>query len=452
MYSWLRDGLIPGASALLESLWAYAWISFFLAVGETTSGIRYPYPWILGLILLPALFGRVLDRSAWGPRRVRQHGVTAMVVILFAGFMIPFHAAGAAWLVAATLLARGVWLGLHDVGSDSGAGWFIGGFAGFLALLAIGLVAHPASWEPDRAQLGPLLFLYLFGGVSWLALVRRQEQEETAFRRAASQVNGTWLLLLTGISAVMIAMVALASFGGGGVLRGLLAIAVALIGLIWRAAMFVVVNWLGPAVVWLFQHLPAGSGGFRLGGLFGGRRPPSNLDARILAGLRVHLRVEWLLAVTGSMRFALLAIWLACRFVKRDPGADDEERSSLWSWRLFLSQLRQALRGLRRSLRPSGARAPAGAHEAPPPSSVRQLYAAALRWCRERDRPRRPGDTPLEFEPVLDDETGGALARDLTQAYVLARYAEREPAEPEVDALSQRWEHVRRSEEAEALT
>ncbi|HEY8695834.1 MAG TPA: hypothetical protein VIR57_24180, partial [Chloroflexota bacterium] len=135
MYSWLRDGLIPGASGTLEALWAYAWISFFLAAGATTSAIRYPFPWVLGLILLPALFGRLVDRSAWGPRWVRQHGLTVLVVGLFVGFMIPFHAAGAAWLVAAALLARGVWLGLHDVGSDSGSGWFIGGFAAFLALL-----------------------------------------------------------------------------------------------------------------------------------------------------------------------------------------------------------------------------------------------------------------------------------------------------------------------------
>jgi len=102
VYSWLRDGLIPGASGTLEALWAYAWISFFLAAGATTSAIRYPFPWVLGLILLPALFGRLVDRSAWGPRWVRQHGLTVLVVGLFVGFMIPFHAAGAAWLVAAS--------------------------------------------------------------------------------------------------------------------------------------------------------------------------------------------------------------------------------------------------------------------------------------------------------------------------------------------------------------
>jgi len=440
VYSWLRDGLIPGASSTLEALWAYAWISFFLAAGETTSAIRYPFPWVLGLILLPALVGRLVDRSAWGPRWVRQHGLTVLVVGLFVGFMIPFHAAGAAWLVAAALLARGVWLGLHDVGSDSGSGWFIGGFAAFLALLVIGLVAHPASWEPDRAQLGPMMVLYLFAGLSLLALVRRQEMEERAFRRAANEVNGTWLMLLATISATMIGSVALVSFGGSGILRGLVAVAIAVTGLVWRAAMFVVMNWLGPALVWLFSHLALGGGRFDLGSLFG-RRRLVNIDARLLAWLRVHLPVEVVVAIVGAMLFVLLAIWLACRFVARDPGADDEKRTSLWSWRLFLRQLRQALRGLRRSLRSQRPLQPA-AEPGPAllPNSVRQLYAAALRWCRDRERPRRLGATPLEFEPVLDEEVGSSLARDLTSAYVLARYAEQNLDEADVERLRQRWQ------------
>ena len=444
MYNWLRDGLIPGASALLESLWVYAWISFFLAAGVTTSTVRYPWAWIAGLVLLPALVGRLLDRSGWAPRRVRQHGLTVLVVGLFAGFMIPFHAAGAAWLVAAALLARGVWLGLHDVGSDSGAGWFIGGFAAFLMLLAIGLVAHPASWDADHPQLGPLLVLYLFGGLSLLALVRRQEMEERAFRRAANEVNGTWLIMLAAISAIMIGAVGLVSFGGGGVLRTLLALALGAAGLIWRAAMFVVVNWLGPALVWLLSHLPVGPGLRGLGRRLSRGRPPTNIDSRLLAWLRVHLPIEWVVAIVGAMLFALLAIWLACRLVARDPGADEEERSSLWSWRLFLAQLRRALLGLRGSLRGrAAALSPAISPPAAVSSTPRQLYAAVLRWCRVNHRPREAAVTPLEFEPVLDDELGAPLARDLTAAYLLARYAEQEVAEARVAALQRRWQEHR---------
>ena len=71
MYTWPRDGLIPAASAALESLWLFAWISFLLAASETASGVRYPYPWVFVLLFVPAVAGRFLDRSYWGPRWLR---------------------------------------------------------------------------------------------------------------------------------------------------------------------------------------------------------------------------------------------------------------------------------------------------------------------------------------------------------------------------------------------
>jgi hypothetical protein len=446
MYSWLRDGLIPGVSAVLESLWAFAWISFLLATGENTSGIRYPYLWVVAMILLPALFGRWLDRTYWGPQKLRQYGLTTLLVILFAGFMVPYHAAGAAWLAAVALLGRGMWLAMSDITADSASGWFLAGFGAFLLLLALLLVAHPAGWEADQQRLGPLVALYLFGGLSWLALVRRQEMEERAFRKPEDSVNGTWLVLLCGISAAMIVAVGVLSFGGRGLLVDVITAAGGLLALIWSVANYVVVNWLGPLLVWLFGHLPAGGVGGRFldGPLFRARRPPGDLDARLLAWLRVHIPVEFVLALSSAIILALIGIWLALKYRSWVSGADDEERTSLWSWRLFLAQLREALRGLRRSF--AGGHGQASAAVAPEPpqlSSIRQLYAAVLRASRERELPRRPADTPLEFAPVLDGQLGAGLARDLTAAYVHARYAESEPDEDRVADLSRRWQLVR---------
>ncbi|HLG70089.1 MAG TPA: DUF4129 domain-containing protein [Chloroflexota bacterium] len=445
MYAWPRDGLIPAASAVLESLWAYAWISFMLAAAASTSHIRYPYPWVLALLFVPAVAGRFLDRSYWGPKIVRQHGLTVIVVVLFVGFMIPFHAAGAAWLAAAALLARGVWLGLGNIGSDAAAAWFLAGFAAFLSLLAIGLMAHPAAWDPDRSQLGPMLVIYLFGGLSLLALVRRQEMEERAFRRPVHELNGTWLLLLGAISAVMLAVVGLVSFGGTGIARGILQVIALIAALVWEAAIFVVVNWLGPALLWLFSHIPGGGDGGRLGNLLR-RRPPSDLDARILAWLRTHIPIEVVLALTGAILMVLVATWLALRIVARDPGADDEERTSLWSWRGFLLQLARWLRGLR-GLRP--AHLSLATVGTPPPApvqdSVRQLYARALLRCREADRLRQPAQTPLEFQPVLSDELDAELGPALTSAYLRARYAESAVPDAEVQRMRERWDALARS-------
>ena len=85
MYSWLRDGLIPGVDALLEALWFYAWFNFFLATGDATSTMRYPFYWLLGLMLVPALIGRFLDRTMRGPQWLRQYGLTATVIGMFGG-------------------------------------------------------------------------------------------------------------------------------------------------------------------------------------------------------------------------------------------------------------------------------------------------------------------------------------------------------------------------------
>jgi len=68
MYSWLRDGLIPGVSALLISLWLYAWFSFFLATGDGTATMRYPFAWLLEPML--ARTGFQVRQVAYSESRV----------------------------------------------------------------------------------------------------------------------------------------------------------------------------------------------------------------------------------------------------------------------------------------------------------------------------------------------------------------------------------------------
>ena len=381
MYSWLRDGLIPGVDALLEALWFYAWFNFFLATGDATSTMRYPFYWLLGLMLVPALIGRFLDRTMRGPQWLRQYGLTATVIGMFGGFMLLYRDVGVAWLAAVVLLARGI----------------------------------------------------------WLALIRQQEIEEHAFRRAENNLNGTWLALLAGISGGIVALVAIVSFGGSGVLLGVLHIAGAIAALIWQVAGFIAATVLGPALLWLFGLIHFGAGESAASRLLG-RRQLKDVDPIILAWLQKHIPLPVLLALVLGLIMALLGVWLAARY-RAWSHEEDEERSSVWSWRLFWSQIRQALRGMRGALRGHSGMSTAPRPEPEPVvSSIRQLYAAVLRWCGERRRPRAPADTPLEYEPALDEELGNELGRDLTDAYVLARYAE-EDADPEaVRSLRERWE------------
>lgn len=442
MYNWPRDGLIPAIDAVLESLWLYPLFSFFLATGENGPGNRYPLPWILALMIVPAVIGRFIDRSYWGPRWLQQYGLTALVIGLFAAFMVPYHAVGVAWLAGAVLLGRGVWLALGDITAQSAAGWFLAGFAAFMALLAVLIFAHVNGFEGDRAQFGPLLAAYLLIGLGWIALVRKQEMEEQTFRRPARQLDGAWMALLGVMSAVMVGAVALVSFSGSGVLLGLLGIVAVIAAAIWQAGLYVAANWLGPALAWLFSHLHFGASRPPSGGLFGRRpQPGRNLDAVILAWLQQHLPVPVLLALLLAMFAVMLSVWLAMRLRMWRTEAEDEERSSVWSWRLFLSQIRQMLRRIQPTFRATAAAGRLSQHAPEPPAStIRQLYTAVLRWCRERERTRAPAMTPLEFEPALGEETESALARELTAAYVQTRYAESEPPSPRVDELRRRWE------------
>jgi hypothetical protein len=441
MYSWPRDGLIPAIDAVLESLWLYPLFSFFLATGDSGPGVRYPLPWIVALMLVPAVVGRFIDRSYWGPRWLQQYGLTALLIGLFVAFMLAYHAVGVGWLAAAVLLGRGVWLALGDTSAQSAAGWFLTGFAVFLALLAVLIVAHVNGFEDDRAQLGPLLAAYLLIGLGWIALVRKQEMEEQAFRRPARHVDGAWVALLTAMSAIMVGAVALVSFSGTGVLMGILRFVAVVAGAIWQAGLYVAANWLGPALAWLFSRLRFGAAQTSSGPLFGRRpQPGRNLDAIILAWLQQHLPVPVLLALLLAMFAVMLSVWLAMRLRMWRTDAEDEERSSVWSWRLFWSQVRRMLRHFRPSFRASARSArPQAAALRPPASSIRRFYAAVLRWCRERDRTRAPAVTPLEFAPALSEETDAALAGELTAAYVRARYAEAEPPPEDIDHLQQQW-------------
>ncbi|GEM_PF-2740589 len=441
-YSWPRDGLIPAASALLESLWAAPWIGFYMATSTDQGDFRYPFPWVLALLLVPTVIGRWLDRSFWGPRLLRQYGLTVLVLGLFVPFVVQYHDVASSWLVAAILLGRGIWLAVGDVTSESAAGWFLAGLGAFLALLALQLQGTPAGFEGDVAGLGPALALYLFAGLAWVALVRQDEMEELAFRRSSHSLNVPWVLLLGAISAVMVSVTAAASSAGQPLIAALELLLAAVLRLIWQIATQIAI-WILPAIVWLLSKIPLPPVR-ALARSSQSRRPLLDRggDLPLLQWLQDHLPLQYVLALAGGVVVVLLAWWLTYRFRGMlAEGPADEERTSLWSWRLFWQQLRAAVAGMRLSLPSPGSVHPArgSAVDARPAlHSVRQLYAAVLAWCAQHERPRHLAQTPFEFAHTLREETAPDLADDLTAAYVRVRYGQSEP--PDAPALIARWE------------
>jgi hypothetical protein len=475
-YRWLRDGLIPGQSAFLETLWVTAWANLVLASNAGTAGHRFPLPFLLALVAVPALAGRWLERRDWPPLAVRRILLLALCAGLFLAFVktqtlagdplldwrwlrdaiLPWSSAQAAsrlglvafgWLVAGLLLVRGCWLALGEVRPESADRWFLGGLAAFLVLLVLiaGPGMTPRAFRQDRALLGPLLGVYFLAGLGWVGLVRQQHLEERTFRRRSDRLSLSWLAVFSAISGAMLAVgAAVATLNDA--LGAVEALAVAIGGAVWRA---IADAW--ARLVALVQSL--------LGRLPTSRPPAGRRPVLTPAATPPPLRLpNWHLPTLPSfdvqIGFVLLVLllilggWVLLRYRRWEVGtAEDEERTSVWSWRLLWHGLRELPGRLLSRFRRRPARGPAGARPAGPPSpaSLRGLYRAVLRWSAARGRGRAANQTPNEFEADLAAAISQELARDLTEGYVRTRYGGLAPPEAEVRRLRERWEDARRS-------
>ena len=117
----------------------------------------------------------------------------------------------------------------------------------------------------------------------------------------------------------------------------------------------------------------------------------------------------------------------------------DEERESLDATSIFNAQLHAFLSGLRPSRTSSW-------EDPLTPGSVRYLYRAFLEAASRRGFARRSSETPDEYlarfpaiSAPVDPQTGRSLEREpmeaLSDSYNSARYADRQPAEGEMDTL-----------------
>jgi hypothetical protein len=477
-YRWLRDGLIPGQSALLDTLWIFAWANLVLASNAGTASHRFPLPFLLALVAVPALAGRWLESRVRLPLPVRRVLLATLCAGLFLAFVksqtlagepvfdwrwlrdafIPWTSGEAAsrlglvafgWLVAAVLLVRGCWLALGQVRPESADRWFLGGLLAFVALLVViaGPGMTPASFRQDRAWLGPLIGAYFLIGLGWVGLVRQHHLEERAFRRRSDRLSLSWLVVFSVISGAMLAVgAAVAALNG--LLGALETLAIAA-GAAALQAVATAWAWLAGLVQSLLGALPSS------------RPPPGRRPVAPATPPPAPLHLpDWHLPalppfdvpVGFVLLLLLLALggWVLLRYRRWDAGAaEDEERTSVWSWRLLWDALRHlpgnvlaGLRPRRRARRP-GDRSGAAPGDSPAPTSLRGLYRAVLRWSAGQGRGRAANQTPHEFEPDLAAVISAELAGDLTAGYVRARYGGAEPPDGEVERLRERWEEAR---------
>ncbi|HEU0169045.1 MAG TPA: DUF4129 domain-containing protein [Chloroflexota bacterium] len=482
-YNWLRDALIPGESALIESLWLFAWLTFgpkFYFFLDRQSKITSPNWSLLAIVFAiaaPALAGRWLEFRYPREFNRRRWLLTAAVAVVFALFVktqgVPqrsildwrwlvdvvfpwigvepsksMNLLSVTWFGGILLVARGVWLATSEIDEESATRWFLGGLAAFLLL--IGLMVF-WQWELTlQVEIGALLAAYFCIGLSWLGLIKQQEIEERVYGRALSRLRVSWLALFGAISLSIfglgVAVAAIQGYirgGAGEVAQDSAPIA----GGIWNAIGVAQVAFLHAIfrfLAFIFQFLPA-SWLDLLRQASGDSTTTQDPNPSQLGGPALPLPPHIQETIIGILLLvALYFILRRIRYVRLAARDETDEQSSLWSWDLLLSQI-QDLSPKRRTRRAGRARA-RRSPSAPAPAAhpVRALYQDVLRWSRDRNRAKAASATPHEFAPELEHLLPQELAAEITAAYVNVRYAEEDLDVSRAEQLRSAWQAQRR--------
>jgi hypothetical protein len=485
---WLRDLVLPASQAASETIPLYAVVTLIAANAQETLALSYA---LLAFIVTAAAW---LTRLTGLLPATYQIGRVALGVLTAIGLVLGVHAALAptaewdpytmllvvtrpwminpsldgqllftAWFLIVCLWSRGLWIGLEAISTQQEARWFIGGMA---VLLAVGAALAAGSVPESGAGSGFLratILWYFFTGLLVLALAHA-----STLRGAGGPAPGASLswLLAVAIPIVAIPLAGLFfTFGAAPALRLALQLGLAL-GIIGWHILLWIGYWLLLFLRWLSNLFPSGaqqprtqpgcvqppawllhfrrwlSSWFGSGGeepapgQLGCAQPPppvripevqdhipiSSSDATILAVVLVF-----------GLLFALVAYLLIRHRVNVDEPGPDDERSSAWSWVLFLSQLRDLWvvlvcywRG--RLRRRQGAIGTNSAGKTTyEEADIRGLYRRFLRRAAELNHRRPSAVTPLEFARSLNKAVRGRSAdiAAVSDAYDQARYGEK---------------------------
>ena len=471
---WLRDGLIPAGQAVSETIPLYALVVLIRTTGQQGLALSYPVlagmmavaTWatrltglipqrwyadrvVLGLVSLLALVAWVhltlVPTAAWVPMTT--------LTVLTRPWRIDPGVTGAmlfvAWFLAICLWSRGLWIGLDAADARTEARWFVGGMAWLLLLAAITTTGHGVQANAAASGMRLMILAYFFVGLLVLALVHA-----SALRGTGGPVPGASVPWVVAV-ALPIAAVPIVGFlltaGVAPAIRLTMQAAVVVAIIAWQVTLWIG-YWILLFLRWLSSLFPAGS-----------QRPlhsravlPHAPPHIRLPQLQTHLVVSTfdITAVFVVLVFALLLallVWLLTRQRTRvEASAQDDERSSVWSWALFLEQLRDLWASLSQTrLHAHVQHAIPGTSSSAVPEDeydVRALYRRFLRRAAELRYPREPATTPVEFagrlfraEPKHRQEIGL-----VTEIYDRARYGQ-EATSPDHSAAMRdavrRWEN-----------
>lgn len=444
-WSWASDVVAPAAQATTETIWLYAYVMVL-----TPPEASYPgFGAIVSLFILAALLGRCSRTLPW------RHSVNRSVVLLLSVLAVPAWLLAVlvpdgswmptAWVMREATLAgggvsaavvfstgvvalyawcRGLWMGIVPAESEALGKWFMGGAAALVALFALLALARGTGVDRFTGTLQLLVLSYFVVGPSVIALVHVGALRDNA--AAGRSTSLAWILALIAPMALIVVAGLLLSNEVAPVLARVMHAALWLVFIIsdfvlWLAYWpLVFLTWLvhllevsGPAVP---KAAPpsrfVGPAGFDF-------QATDSLDYAPLAAIAV---------------FVVLFLYFLFRRQRGRPLRDaEEERSSVWSWRLLAQQMRAVWRafvGQMRAQQPRAlarmARVLAGAAATSKPEDIRALYRRFLGWSAAHGHPRRAAATPEEL--LLEIATAMAPAATpaalITRQYERARYGD----------------------------
>ncbi len=313
---------------------------------------------------------------------------------------------------------------------------------------------------PSEVTLLLLIPIFLFLSLSAHALarisfVRHTHQLDTETNINAQERSVLFVISLLGVVLLVASWIAdtvgnpallaqtLQLFQWVGVVYNWLVAAFGVLAVIVTAPLFWLLTWYESIFP---PHLPPVSSNSSKNGRTGLTNPAhlSALPAFIIPLVKVLIPIILLLVAFLLLRWVLRKR-RRTRIKARKRVMEIHE--SVWSWRLFLAQLRGLLLALWRRFFPPRASVEEeqsvldDRKAAPNVRTVREMYRAMLKRAAGRGYSRLRIETPYEFQQRLDGRTPLASPHitPITDAYTAIRYGDIVPDEAEVARLRQEW-------------
>ncbi len=396
--------------------WRWWWKALALAPGI-----------VIGAALSAGVIGELSRSGSWWATATRPWTVAGHPAAAIAAV---------AWFSAALTWGRGVWLGLASP-SFRQVAWSLGlGAVAFIGIFAGRADHHAPTFLASTGAAGWLFFVFFPLSATAVALVRERQLEETLLASPGRPPGLVW------VSVLAVPML------GVGLVALLLAVVVGpgapLVGRVVARVVMAIWSGLRAAALWLWRLLPGSHHRAHQGAPAGPGPPHPAPGGQRLPTLHASFHLPGVVWDVGAAVLAVAVLYYLLRNLpprmkwrpRPASGAVLEERSSLFSWRHLLTQVRRALPRWPRRRRSAltGAAPPGveGVGEQADLPAVRDAYRRVLLTARAVGRGRGPAETPRELEVRLSPDLGAGPARalrELTWRYDDVRYGAAEADE-----------------------